>query len=77
MISVLFLIAGIHSTTNLKTYGQAKNFFQPANMKYMKKSSRESMNSLLVCAPPSLDSICKYGIYAIDDIGALIAISNN
>ena len=29
-MSVLFLIAGIHSTTNIKTYEQAKNFFNPA-----------------------------------------------
>ena len=27
MISVLFPIAGIHSAANLKTYEQAKNFF--------------------------------------------------
>ena len=31
MISALLLIAGIHSTTNLKIYEQAKNFFNPAN----------------------------------------------
>ena len=30
-ISALFLIAGIHLTTNLKTYEQAKNLFIPAN----------------------------------------------
>ena len=29
--SALFLIAEIHSTTNLKTYEQAKNFFNPVN----------------------------------------------
>ena len=31
MISALFFIVGIHSTANLKTYEQAKNFFNPAN----------------------------------------------
>ena len=31
VIFALFLTAGIHSTTNLKTYEQAKNFFNPAN----------------------------------------------
>ena len=31
MISALFLIVGIRSTTNLKTYEQAKNFFNSAN----------------------------------------------
>ena len=54
-----------------------RNSFNNKLKNYLKKSSRESMNRLLVCAPPSLDSICKYGIYPIDDIGAFIAISNN
>ena len=40
MISALFLISGIHSTTNLKTYEQAKNFLNPTNMQY---SSEESL----------------------------------
>ena len=40
MISVLFLIAGIHSTTNLKTYEQAKNFLNAANTQ---SSSEESL----------------------------------
>ena len=40
MISVLFLIAGIHSTTNLKTYEQLKNLFDPANTQ---PSSEESL----------------------------------
>ena len=31
MISALFPMAGIHSTTNLKIYEQAKKFFNPAN----------------------------------------------
>ena len=31
LTSPLFLIAGIYSTTNLKTYEQAKNLFNPAN----------------------------------------------
>ena len=40
MISALSLIAGIYSTTNLKTYEQAKNFFNPANTQ---SSSEESL----------------------------------
>ena len=40
MISALFLIAGIHSTTTLKTCEQAKNFFNPANRQF---SSEESL----------------------------------
>ena len=31
MISALFLVAGIHSRTNLKTYEQSENFFNPGN----------------------------------------------
>ena len=31
VISALFQIAGIHSTTSLKTYKQAQNFFNPEN----------------------------------------------
>ena len=38
-MSALFLIAGIHSTANLKTYEKAKNFFKPANTQ---SSSEES-----------------------------------
>ena len=34
MISALFLIAGIHSTTNLKTYEQAKKFFNSVNAQF-------------------------------------------
>ena len=38
--SALFLIAEIHSTTKLKTYEQAKNFFNPANTQ---SSSEQSL----------------------------------
>ena len=31
VISAIFLIAGIHSTTNLNTYDQAKKLFKPVN----------------------------------------------
>ena len=40
MISAVFLIAGTHSTINLKTYEQAKNLFNPANTQ---SSSEESL----------------------------------
>ena len=59
MISALFLIAGIHSTTNVKTYEQAKNFFSPANTQ---SSSEESLKEKRVsaCVSFSFGSICKY-----------------
>ena len=41
MISALFIIVRIHSTTNLKSYEQAKNIFNPANTQ---SSSEESLN---------------------------------
>ena len=41
MISVLFLITEIHSTTNSRTYEQAKNLFNPGNTQ---SSSEESLN---------------------------------
>ena len=71
MISALFLIAGIHSKTNLKTYVQAKNFFNPANTQC---SSEESLKEkrctfIGICVLFSLGSICKYLIYVIDGIG--------
>ena len=34
VISILFLSAEIHSTTNLETYEQAKKFFHPANTQF-------------------------------------------
>ena len=40
MISASFLIEEIHSTTNLKDYEQAKNFFKPANTQ---SSAEESL----------------------------------
>ena len=40
MVLALFLIAGIHSTTNLKTNKPAKSFFNPANTQ---SSSEESL----------------------------------
>ena len=39
MISALFLIGGIHSTTTLKTYKQAKYLFNPANKKSLSEES--------------------------------------
>ena len=40
MISALFLITGIHSTRNLKTFEPVKNLFNPANTQ---SSSEESL----------------------------------
>ena len=60
VISALFRIAGLHSTTNLKTYEQAKNFFNPANTQ---SSSEEPLRE-------------ERHIYVIDDIGAFTSPSN-
>ena len=61
MISALFLIAEIHSTTNLKAYEETKNFSNPANPQTSSEESfMENVKSLLVCVPISLGSICKY-----------------
>ena len=77
MISVLFLTAEIHSTTNLKTYEQAKNLFNPGNTQ---SSSEESLTKnvmrLSLCVPFSLGSIRKYRIYVIDDTGVFTTLSN-
>ena len=52
MTPALFLIAVIHSITNLKTYEQAKIFFNPANTQ---SSSEEYLKGndmhLLICIP--------------------------
>ena len=52
MISVLFLIAGIHSTTKFKTYEQAKNFFNPANTQSSSEESykRKSYTFIGMCS---------------------------
>ena len=39
MISALFLIARIYSTTNLETYEQAKNFFNLTKTQYLSEKS--------------------------------------
>ena len=39
VISALLLIAGIHSTTNLKPYKQAENFFSPASIQSLSEES--------------------------------------
>ena len=44
MISALFLIAGIHLKVNLKTHGQAKNFFNSANTQSL---SEEYLNPFM------------------------------
>ena len=61
MISALFLIAGIHSTTNLKTCEQAKKIFNPANTQSLSEEShKENVKRSLVLAPFSLSSISKF-----------------
>ena len=48
MISALFLIARIHSTTNLKTYEQAKNFFNPANTQSSSEECLREIRHMLI-----------------------------
>ena len=75
MISPLYLIAGIHSATNLKTYEQAKIFFNPSNPQFSSgESFKKSVKSLFVFVPFSLGWICKYWIYVIDDIGVFATL---
>ena len=64
MISAIFLIAGIRSTTNLTTYEQATNLFNPANTQ---SSSEESLKEkwhvfIGMCSLFTwfIGSICKY-----------------
>ena len=62
MISALYLIAGIHPTTNLKTYEQARSFFDPANTQssseeYLKEKRHTFIG---MCSPFALGSICKF-----------------
>ena len=55
MISALLLVAGIHSTTNLKTYKQKKNLFSLGNTQ---SSSGESPQVLShIC--PSYETLHK------------------
>ena len=58
-ISALFLIAGIHSTTNFETYEGVKDFCNTANAKSSYEESLKEKH-LLVCVPFSLGSICKF-----------------
>ena len=52
MISVLFLIAGIHSTTNFKSYQQAKtSLTQQIHSFHLKNFVRKNVILLLVSVP--------------------------
>ena len=48
MISALFLIAGIHPTTNLKIYEQEENFFNPANTQSSSKKSPKEIRHTFI-----------------------------
>ena len=74
MISALFLIAGIHSTTNLKTFEQATKFFNPANT----QSSSEEFLTI-----PYYWYVFPYHLvqyanteFDIDDVGLFPTLSN-
>ena len=80
MISALFLIAVIHSKTNLKTYEQAKNLFNPANTPSSSdKSLKEKrhtfigMCSLFICFNMQILNLCRR---CVDNIGVFTTLSN-
>ena len=75
MIFALFLIAGIHAAV-LKTYEQAKYFFNTANAQSsFGESSEEKRHTFIgVCSLP-LIAICKYLIYVIDNMGVFANLS--
>ena len=55
-----FLIAGIHSITNLKTNEQAKNFFNPAKTQSSSEEFlQENRDTFIGMCSFSLGSICK------------------
>ena len=49
MISALFLIAGIHSATNLKTYENAQKLFKPANTQSSSEESLKEKRHTFIC----------------------------
>ena len=70
MISALFLIAGIHSITSLKTHEQPKGFFNLANTKSSSEESLKekghtfmSMCFLFTCIPNPLKYL-KWTVFA-------------
>ena len=69
MISAIFLIAGIHSTTNYKLINKQKfSSTQQINNFHLMIPLRKNVIHSLVCVSFSVGSICKYWIYVIDDI---------
>ena len=59
-ISGLFLISGIHLTTNLTTYEQAKiSLTLQIDSLHLKNALRKNVKRLFVCVPFSLGSIRK------------------
>ena len=51
MISVLFLIAGTHSITNLQTYKQAKIFFNSTYKQYSEEPLKEKRKTFIGIFP--------------------------
>ena len=77
MISVLFLITGIHCTTNLKTDELGKNFFSPANTQSSSEESIKEKHHTFVGMYSSFTWLkCKYSIYVIDDIDTFLTLSD-
>ena len=67
----IIFITGVHSTTNFKTYEQAKTFFNSENTHSLSKEFlKEKRHTFIGIATFSFSSICKYWIYVMDDIKA-------
>ena len=60
MISALFLTAGTHSTTNLKTCKQSKTFFKPANAQSPSEESLQEKCQTFIGMRSIFTWICKY-----------------
>ena len=60
MISALFLTAGTHSATNLKTYEQSKTFFKPGNAQSPSEESLQEKCQTFIGMRSIFTWICKY-----------------
>ena len=71
-ISALVLMAGIHSTTNSKTYEQGKNFFNSPNTQ---SSSRESLKQKCIRSLPHCNNdnkILHFFYFHFDEEGCIL-----
>ena len=76
MISGLYIIAGIHSTTNLKTYEETKKINQATIQSASKETLEEKGKKFIGMCSLFTWLIFKYLICVIDDIGVFKILSN-